>query len=285
MSKINHFGILGGDKRQRYLAQSIASDGYPVFAWGLDDIPIKNVTPATIPELVERCDTIILPLPATHDGKYLNAPFGDERILLDDDFANFMVGKNVYAGMINPLISTSDLWSKLSIYDFSTREDFAVRNAVPTAEGAIMIAMEHFDGMINQSKCLVVGYGRIGKVLSDMLHGLGANVTVSARKASDLAWITLKGHKAIRTEELQNQNQFDLVFNTVPALIFTRKLLSKQSSETIFMELASIPGGFDLEAAEQFGLTLIQAPSLPGKVAPKAAGEIIKDTIYNMMEE
>ena len=75
------------------------------------------------------------------------------------------------------------------------------------------------------------------------------------------------------------------MFNTVPSFIFTRKVLSKHHKDTLFIELASTPGGFDKEAVSKLGLKLIPALSLPGKVAPKAAGNIIKDTIYNIMEE
>ena len=104
------------------------------------------------------------------------------------------------------------------------REEFAVRNAVPTAEGAIMIAMELSEGTINGSNCLVTGYGRIGKVLSEMLKGLGANVTVSARKPSDLSWIQLNGYQAVRTSQLADLTcKFDFVFNTIPSFILPEK--------------------------------------------------------------
>ena len=132
----------------------------------------------------------------------------------------------------------------------------------------------------------MTGYGRIGKVLSEMLKGLGANVTVSARKPADLAWIQLNGYQAVQTSQLADlPGNFDFVFNTIPSFIFTRKVLSKHHKDTLFIELASTPGGFDKEAVSKLGLKLIPALSLPGKVAPRAAGNIIKDTIYNIMEE
>ena len=287
MVELNRFGILGGDKRQVYLAEAIAADGYQVYACGFDeDVKIKRVTKISIDELTDTCGLIILPLPVTQDGKYLNMPLSKEKILLDDDFAKRMFHKQIFGGALNRLTTTSALWSQIATYDYSAREEFAVQNAIPTAEGAIMIAMELSEGMINGSNCLVTGYGRIGKVLSSMLKGLGANVTVSARKPADLAWIKLNGYQAIPTSQLEElPGKFDFIFNTIPKLIFTRKILSKQNKETLFIELASIPGGFDKESASKLGLKIIPAPSLPGKVAPKAAGTIIKDTIYNIMEE
>lgn len=287
MIEMNRFGVLGGDKRQIYLAQSIALDGYQVLAWGFDeDVEMKHVIKVSFRELTDTCGLIILPMPVTQDGKYLNMPFSKQKVLLDDEFAEKMLRKQVFGGALNRLFPTSTLWSKITTYDYSVREEFAVQNAVPTAEGAIMIAMELSEGIINGANCLVTGYGRIGKVLSRMLSGLGAFVTVSARKPEDLAWIKANGYGAIHTSQLAElTGKFDFVFNTVPTLIFTRKILSKHAKDTIFIELASVPGGFDKEAASKLGLKIIPAPSLPGKVAPKAAGIIIKDTIYNIMEE
>lgn len=287
MVEMNRFGILGGDKRQIYLAQSIAADGYQVYAWGFDnDVEMKHVTKVSFSELTDTCGLIVLPLPVTQDGKHLNMPFSKQKLLLDDEFAEKMLNKQVFGGSLSRLNPTSALWSKIATYDYSMREEFAVQNAVPTAEGAIMIAMELSEGTINGANCLITGNGRIGKVLSHMLHGLGANVTVSARRPADLAWIKLNGFKAVHTAQLaEHPGKFDLVFNTVPSLIFTRKILSKQSRDTLFIELASTPGGFDKESAAKLGLKIIPAPSLPGKVAPKTAGKIIKDTIYNIMEE
>ena len=287
MVEMNRFGILGGDKRQIYLAQSIAADGYQVYACGFDeDVEMKRVVKVSFDELTDTCGLIILPLPVTQDGKYLNMPFSKEKFLLDDTFAEKMVDKQVFGGALNRLKTTSTLWYKIAMYDYSMREEFAVQNAVPTAEGAIMIVMELSEGTINGSNCLVTGYGRIGKVLSEILKGLGANVTVSARKPADLAWIQLNGYQAVQTSQLADlSGNFDFVFNTIPSFIFTRKVLSRHHKDTLFIELASTPGGFDKEAVSKLGLKLIPALSLPGKVAPRAAGNIIKDTIYNIMEE
>ena len=98
----------------------------------------------------------------------------------------------------------------------------------------------------------MTGYGRIGKVLSEMLKGLGANVTVSARKPADLAWIQLNGYQAVQTSQLADlSGNFDFVFNTIPSFIFTRKVLSRHHKDTLFIELASTPGGFDKEAVSK----------------------------------
>lgn len=286
MIDINSFGVLGGDKRQIALAESIASDGYMVYAMGFENIEFSgDVKKADLEETVEKCENIILPLPVTADGRHLNTIYSESKILLNDDFAELMRKKQVFGGMMGKLYQTSEIWDSIETYDYYTREEFAVHNAVPTAEGAIEIAMHEYPGTISGSSCLVVGFGRIGKVLSWMLRGIGANVTVSARKQSDLAWVQSYGYSSVLTENICDKEQYDIIFNTAPAMIFNRRLLSKLRSNPLIIDLTSMPGGVDFEAAVKLEIKAIHALSLPGKVAPKTAGEIIKHTIYNMMEE
>lgn len=286
MVDVRAFGIIGGDKRQIAVAESISSDGYNVYVAGFDKIDIKNsILKGSIEEVINNSECIILPLPATKKGSILNAPFSEEEILITNDIIEMMKDKKVFCGMASKLIDTNDRWKSLNIYDYSKREEFSVKNAVPTAEGAIEIAMREYPGTINGSNCLVAGYGRIGKVLAYMLKGLGANVTVSARKPKDIAGIQVMGYKPIQTSDIRYTKGYDIIFNTVPYVIFNANTLAHSAINSIVIDLASAPGGVDFVAAKRMGIKTIQALSLPGKIAPKAAGEIIKDTIYNMLEE
>ena len=286
------FGVVGGDRRQIELASSLAADGYTVYACGFEEARLdrrldsrldSRVEQVPVAELAQKSEVVILPLPVTSDGIHLHAPFSEEPVLMGEGFASLFLGKTVYGGMTERLYRTSELWEEISVFDYFHREELAVRNAVPTAEGAIQIAMEEFPATINGSRCLVAGFGRIGKILAWMLRGLGAEVTVSARKPEDLAWIGQMGYRAVHTRE--PGGGYDLVFNTIPAMVFTRSVLSQIAPGTLLLDLASAPGGVDREAAEKLGIRVIPALSLPGKVAPKTAGEIIKETIYHMMEE
>lgn len=287
MIDINSFGVLGGDKRQVALAESIAADGYNVYAVGFDNISFKeNVKKSTLEEAVQKCENIILPLPVTNDGIILNMAYSDDVIPLDDEFADQMRNKQVFGGMMGKLYQTSEIWESIETYDYYTREEFAVQNAVPTAEGALEIAIHEYPGTVNGSRCLIVGFGRIGKTLAWMLRGIGANVTVSCRRPSDLSWVKSYGYTAIKVDEIcEKDNHYDIIFNTAPAMIFNRRVLSKMHSSALIIDLSSMPGGVDFETAAKLGIKTIHALSLPGKVAPKTAGEIIKNTIYHIMEE
>lgn len=282
-SSVN-IGVLGGDNRQIYLAESLVRDGYEVCACGFERAEFSaGVQKTSLEELADACGIIILPLPVTIDGVTLKAEYAEGRILLDDAFAEKMRGKRVFGGMMDRLYSTSEVWQEIDAADYYTRGEFTVKNAVPTAEGAIEIAMKEYVGTVSGSRCLVAGFGHVGKVLARMLLGIGAQVTVAARKPEDLAWIETIGCSAVQTAQIGGG--YDLVFNTIPAMIFSRHLLSSLRGCSLLVDLASAPGGVDFEAAEKIGIHAILCPSLPGRVAPKTSGEIIRDTVYCMMEE
>lgn len=284
MSYHSAFGVLGGDRRQLYLARSIAADGYPVSISALEQgeeaAGLSSLEPE---ELVRKCDLIILPLPATRDGKKLNTPLSEKELLLNDDFAAMFLGKTVYGGMLEKLYESSELWGSVEACDYYAREELTVGNAFLTAEGALGLAIEEYEGALCGARCLVTGFGRIGKALCRDLLGLGAQVDCCARKAEDLISIRALGCRPLQYRELTEA--YDLIFNTVPSRVLCAQQLSRQRADTLIIELASQPGGIDLEAAARLHLRVKNAPSVPGRMSPKAAGELIKETVYNMMEE
>ncbi len=278
------FGILGGDRRQIYLARSIASDGYPVYISCLEEGEgTEGLTALPPGELAAACGTVILPLPVTRDGKTLNAPLSGQKILLDDGFAALFRGKAVYGGMMEKLYRSSPVWESAAAYDYYAREELVVGNAFLTAEGAVGVAIQEYEGALNGSRCLVTGFGRIGKALCLALRGLGAGVDCAARKSKDLTAVRALGCRPLRYEEIREA--YDVVFNTVPAQVLTAPLLARQRPDTLILELASAPGGIDLEAARRLGLRVRDVPSVPGRMSPKTSGELIKETVYHMMEE
>jgi dipicolinate synthase subunit A len=174
----------------------------------------------------------------------------------------------------------------LTIRDYFAREELAVANAVATAEGAIQLAMADTPITICRANALVIGFGRIGKLLAHRLRGLGARVTASARSYADLAWIRAYGYEAANTLALEGTlSRYDMVFNTVPARVLGEALLRELPAGALCMDLASKPGGMDFAAASKLGVKAIWALSLPGEVAPVSSGAIIRDTIYHMIGE
>lgn len=281
---INTFGVIGGDERMKYLAQSIAADGYPVCVCGLEKLgTCRGAAECDLPQLAAKSSVILLPLPATKDGLFLNAPYAENEIRLDDDFSRLFMHKTVCGGMLQRLTASSSLWREIEPEDYYRREELAVGNAIPTAEGAVGIAIREYPGTINGAKCLITGFGRIGKNLAIILRGMGAEVFCAARKKADLMQMRAFGVQPLTYREISRR--FDLIFNTVPAKVLTSPVLMQQTRDTLIIELASAPGGTDLKRAEELHLHVIDAPSLPGRVAPKTAAEYIKEAVYNILEE
>lgn len=159
-------------------------------------------------------------------------------------------------------------------------------NAVPTAEGAIQIAMEQTDVTLHGLPVLVIGHGRVGSILAAKLSALGADVTVSARNCRDFALIEAAGMKTADTRQLADVlHRFPVVFNTVPAAVLGSAELAKLPPNALLIDLASQPGGIDLSAALPKSLRRIHALSLPGKVAPVTASIAVRDTIYAILKE
>lgn len=278
------FGIIGGDKRQLYLARSIRKDGYTVYISGFElSSDTSGLSELPVKKLLELCDTIILPLPATRDGETIYTPYGSEAVVADSEFIISLANKTVFGGLMNKLVLGNDLWAMVNFNDYYLREELALNNAVPTAEGAVALAINEYPGMICGSRCLITGFGRIGKFLTKILLGMGAKVSVAARKTKDLAMIRGMGAEPVKYRDLKEG--FDLIFNTVPDLVLTKQIIDAQLDHTLLIELASLPGGIDRKAAALRGLRVVDGQSLPGKVAPKAAGEFIKESIYHMLEE
>ena len=274
--KLN-FWIVGGDPRQAALARALAEDGHSVHTYALEQA-VESTLSAPSLAGIEDAHCGVLPLPAL-DGERINAPLSR---LLDA----LTPGQLLCAGMLKPPLVEEAQARSLLLADYFAREELAVANAVPSSEGAIQIAMEELPITLHGAQALVIGYGRLGKVLARQLRGLGVRVSVAARKYADLAWIRAEGLEAERSDQLSGWLcGYDLVVNTVPAPILGREELTQLKPGCLVIDLASKPGGVDFDAAAQLGVKAVWALSLPGKVAPVTAGLAIRDAIYNILTE
>lgn len=276
--------VLGGDLRQNKLAQALAEDEHSVHAYALGDAG-PDVQQEGALTGVELADCVILPLPVG-DATLLNAPLSAEPVALKDVFAALRPGQVICGGMVDSATQVLAESFGLTLRDYFAREELAVINAVPTAEGAIQLAMEELPITLWGSRALVVGFGRLGRALAPRLAALGAQVSVSARKYADLAWAETQGFGTERTGELAGWLcSYDVVFNTVPHRVLNRAELADLKPGCLVIDLASRPGGVDLSAAGELGVKVIWALSLPGRVAPVTAGRAIQTAVYHILLE
>lgn len=286
----NQFAVIGGDLRIIELVKILAKENNIVYTYGLEKAEqLKNLDNVIICEkltqVVKEAEVVIGPIPFSSNGKEINTPFSDVSISIRE-LMHTLNAKILIAGTISPEVYDMANDEYIEIIDIMKREELSVLNTVSTAEGAIEIAISNTNKILHGSKVLILGFGRIGKVLARKMAGLSVKVTCAARKDEDLAWIRAYGHNATNINTLgENLSDYDIIMNTVPHLILTKERMEYVSEECLLIDLASNPGGIDKKAAKDRNLKLIWALALPGKVAPVTTAEFIKDTIYNILKE
>lgn len=280
--------IAGGDGRYIRLGVRLAETAR-VCAVGFSQYPDETGRVeclASLSELKESPDCLILPMPVTKDGESVSAPFSAEKLPLGQVLDLCRRDTLVLGGL--PGERTVRLCAErgLRFDDYAAREELAVLNAVPTAEGALQIALEQLPVVLNGLPVLIAGYGRVAKLCRRAFAGVGCKVSVAARSRKDLAWAEADGAEPIPLSRMGAElPRFRLVLNTVPHLIFREEELALLPSGALLLDLASAPGGTDFAAANRLGIAALPALSLPGKAAPETAAEILFRTIRNIETE
>lgn len=284
MLRAKNIWVVGGDPRQGALAGLLADDGHMVHTYALEGWEGEQ-EPGDLSQ-IGRADCVILPLPALGEDGGLNAPLAAERHRVEEVLDQLRQGQLVCAGMVGAALEELAQQRGVVLRDYFEREELAVLNAVPTAEGAIQLAMEELPITLHGARVLLLGFGRLGRVLAPRLQALGARVWVAARSYRQRAQAESMG---LDTEGLDRLSDwlcgYDLVVNTIPARVLGVEELAALKEGALVIDLASRPGGVDMGAASTLGVRVIWALSLPGKVAPVTSGRYIKETVYHIMEE
>lgn len=290
--------VIGGDLRISKLASMLAEDGNQVSVYGMEksneiEENDKITKCANLEETINRSDIIIGSVPFLKGEDEMYATFSNKPIKVEELLKNRHKDKIFIAGSI-PLASKIFLEKKFGkVIDVMEREELVILNTIATAEGTIEVAISNTDKILHGSKVLVLGFGRVGKVVARKFYELSARVSCAARKTSDLAWIKAFGYEAININFLKEDSinnkktlaDFDIIINTVPQMIVTKNTMKYMKKDVLLIDLASNPGGINKDDAKDLGLKLVWALALPGKVAPVTSAEFIKLTIYNILDE
>lgn len=282
--------VVGGDLRIVKLIGMLINDGYTVYTYGLEQSEellgmAKVEMCPTLEEVMSASEVVIGPIPVTSDRKNLSMPFSNIKLPVEE-FVSKVSCKALIAGTLPEDYRKVLEEKNVNYVDVLKREEFTILNTIATAEGTIQIAMEETQKTVHGSKVLILGFGRIGKVLAKMLDGIGAEVSCEARKNEDISWIKAYGYEPIYLNELnENLGNFDIIINTIPFQILDSDRLDLVKKDVVLIDVASNPGGVDRKAAKEKDLKLIWALSLPAKVAPLTSAIYIKETIYHVLKE
>ncbi|MBQ9796273.1 MAG: hypothetical protein IJW50_00995 [Clostridia bacterium] len=275
--------VLGGDVRMYYAAQELQRLGYGILTWGV--LKVGEQSCKKIEEAVQNANVLLLPLPFSKDGVHLNT---DEAQIRLDYLLHLAKGKQILGGRLSEVFLRQAEREGCFCVDYFDSEVLQYKNALPTVEGAIEIAMRELPVVLDGTECAVIGYGRIGELLTQKLLALGAHVCVYARRETARLRAELLHCETADLAKHEGAISFAkdvrVIFNTVPERIIKRESLRQLSTECLIIDLASAPGGVDVAAAKELGVPLIWATALPGKCAPESAGIIVGQTVQAILE-
>ena len=275
--------VLGGDKREEILVGSLRAAGAEVLTVGYP--PVEGATAMSLESAVTIADAIIAPMSNTDDEGFIRAVPTGEKLQLSGELLQKARPETPFLiGLAKPKVESWAKAAQLRLVELGELDELAIPNAIPTAEGAVQLAMEKLPITIHNSRTLVLGFGRCGSILAKLLAAMGAKTTVAARRPSQLAMAQAWNLKTCSLEDLGARiGKFDLIFNSIPSKVLTAELLAKTKAEVLIIDLASAPGGVDFTAATQLKREAILALGLPGKVAPQTAGQILADVIPTLI--
>lgn len=281
--------IAGGDKRYLPVIDTLIDHGITVYLAGFDQLPMGKggAVQSSMDKIpFTKLDAILLPVSGTDEKGNIETTYSDKPLSLTPSHVNQTPEHCViYTGISNTYLDDVAKAANRKVIRIFNRDDIAILNSIPTAEGTLKIAIEETDHTIHGANVIVLGFGRVGVTVSKTFQQIGANVSVSCRKQADLARIHEMKMNPIHLEQLEQAiGEQHIIINTIPHPILDEKMLAKIKQSSLVIDLASKPGGTDFEAAKRLHLKAIHALGIPGKIAPRTAGEIIGKILMELLK-
>ncbi|HHO81612.1 MAG TPA: dipicolinate synthase subunit DpsA [Bacillaceae bacterium] len=281
--------VAGGDARHLVVISRLLERDAQVDLVGYDNLkpppPGATHVPFT-PERLTRYDAVLLPVKGLGEGGEAETVFSSEAPVFTEAHLEALAGATLYSGISTPFLTRAAERHGLRVVTLLDRDDVAILNAIPTAEGALLLAIQNSEITLHGSTSVVIGLGRVGMTLARVLLGIGARVRAVVREARDYARAYEMGIEPYYVRDIGKALRgADFVFNTAPAPVLTAEVLLELKPDAFVLDLASAPGGTDFCFAEKRGIRAMLAPSLPGLVAPRTAGEILADALVRLLWE
>ena len=262
--------VLSGDKRQHYIVSYLNNHGYPAY--------IKT-------NLDFNDDTsIVCGMPFTKDNEYINCDLYSSYPI--DTFIKLLKpGQLVFSGNIPPKTTNALKEKDVKTIDLLDNDYVVWNNAALTAEGLIAQIINNTDYSIQNANVLIIGFGKCGINIASRLQSLNSYVYIYDHTQEHLSFAKSLGYGCIAYEQLYDKlSIFDIVINTVPSQVLQEQHLAVLNNSCSIFDISSKPYGFVKKQIDDKNLSLITCPGIPGKTAPKSAGELIAQSIISYLE-
>jgi dipicolinate synthase subunit A len=282
--------VIGGDARQLEIIRKLTELDAKLSLIGFEQL--DHAFTGAVKEKIDEVDfthidAFILPVAGTNLEGHVETIFSNEKVLLTEEVLSKTPDHcTIYSGISNSYLNGITEKANRKLVKLFERDDVAIYNSIPTVEGTIMMAIQHTDFTIHGSNIVILGLGRCGMSVARTFHLLGGKVKVGVRKSEHLARITEMALTPFHLNDLKKEvNNADILINTIPFPIVSAAVISKMPAHTLIIDIASKPGGTDFRYAEKRGIKALLAPSLPGIVAPKTAGQILADVLAQLFQD
>ena len=278
---------VGGDARTIYMCEQLARD-HSVLAYKTVSAPDGVKMIDVLSDHTGVADVLVLPMLKNiiYENNTAYLPCRDSNVCLEELILCLKEDALITGGLADDKINQHFSERGFELTDYFKRKELVIKNCIPTAEGALMIAMQEQPTTVFGSRVLITGYGNVAKAAARLFSAAGAKVVCAIRRNEAAAEAQCQGFETVDFEELaQCIDSFETVINTVPAPVIQKALIDRMSSDALIIDLASMPGGVDRKAASARGIRCIHALALPGKAAPAAAGRYLAETVENIISE
>lgn len=281
------FAIIGGDKRQVFMANDLIARNFSVITYGLVDSALDPAckTADSLEDAVTSSQIILTPIPVSKDGNNIISQNNKSDLTLADLSELLTSGQKLFGGCLTKELMKDCEKKNVFYLDFMEQEEVILFNTIATAEGTIAEAILGSNTNLHGSACLILGFGRCGRTLAEKLKGLCQRVDVAARSCVALAAANASSYGTVPLKKLEEKiDKYDYIFNTIPALIITRELLTNTKPNVLIIDIASAPGGVDYNASRELKRNAKLCLGLPGKYAPKASADFLIEYLLTILE-
>ena len=252
----------------------------------------------SLEEAIIKSDIVVTAVPISKDKLTLTGEYTDLKISLEDFFMKL---KNVFlvSGMVPDKFSKVLTENNVKVLDLLKDESYIIFNAKITVEGIIKYLIENTEDTIFNSKILVLGYGRIGKILCNVLKSFTENIYCMPNSKEELEWLKSNCVNYIFEENFNDLNKnlkkvdniakkelhkflgnFEIIINTIPRIILNEKEICSLNKDVFILDVASKPGGINQENAMKNNINFLWKLGIPAEISAKACAKKIKNMIY-----